>query len=83
MNFLVLMLIFYTGCILVTEASKKGNKIPCWTRDKCNECSTRTKVGRMTLCCSNCTSGFLTLKIKKQKAFCWCRVNPQWRESFF
>ncbi|GFU45901.1 uncharacterized protein NPIL_466761 [Nephila pilipes] len=56
--------------ILVSNGQQK--KVPCWTRQKCDGCSKKSRIGPTSLCCEECAIGKLSVKVTKSKAYCWC-----------
>ncbi|GIX79987.1 hypothetical protein CEXT_101702 [Caerostris extrusa] len=59
--------------ILVCSSQQK--RIPCWTRQKCDTCTRRSRIGQLSLCCEGCAVGKLSVRVTKAKAYCWCLTN--------
>ncbi|GBM54706.1 hypothetical protein AVEN_13054-1 [Araneus ventricosus] len=58
--------------VLVSDGQQK--RVPCWTRQRCDKCTRKSRIGQMSLCCEECGVGKLNVRVTKSKVYCWCLV---------
>ncbi|KAF8793774.1 hypothetical protein HNY73_001816 [Argiope bruennichi] len=66
---------FLICCIILSQvliSHSQQKRVPCWTRQKCDACTRKSRIGQMSLCCEECAVGKLNVRVTRSKVYCWC-----------